>query len=172
MLGPGLSDAVRYANAGLSLALVVACGVAVVVSHHWDQRVRFSIFAGFGVLLTTGHLASLGREGSWRLLALALIVAAALVSSIAYVRRELKERKVSGDPGTRDLAVSGPRSAAGRARDLSRGEGPTIGDHPATVAPPGEGHPGRVRPHLRAREGADPSRGYGSGQTETTGADQ
>lgn len=93
MIPPEVSDPIRWASAGASLVLVVAACYAVVVSHYLDQRVRFGLFAVFGVLLTTGHLTALGMPGSWRLPVLLAAVALAVWSTITYVRRELGERR-------------------------------------------------------------------------------
>lgn len=88
------ADVVRYADVGLCLALLGACGFAAALADHWDQRVRFGIFGAFGALLTAGHLSALGRDGSWRLALLVPVVALAMISTVAYVRRELRERRV------------------------------------------------------------------------------
>jgi hypothetical protein len=87
-----LADVIRYADAVLSLGLIVMAGWAAVLAEHWDQRVRFGIFAAFGFLLTSGHLNTLGQEGSWRLALLIVIVTAALWSTSVHVRREVRER--------------------------------------------------------------------------------
>jgi hypothetical protein len=91
-----LADPLRYLDAGLALLLVAACGRAIALSRYWDQRVRFGIFAAFGFLLTGGHLNTLGREGSWYLAALIVVVLVALVSTAATIRRELREREARG----------------------------------------------------------------------------
>jgi hypothetical protein len=92
----GLADAIRYVDAVLCLALIVVSGWSAVLSEHWDQRVRFGIFAAFGFLLTGGHLNTLGRVGSWRLALLVIIVAAALASTTTHIWRELRERESRG----------------------------------------------------------------------------
>lgn len=85
-----LPDALRFANAFLALALVMACVWAIFVSGYWDQRVRFGLFAAFGVLLAGGHLSSLTEPFNWRLPTLTLVVLAALVSTLLFVRRGLR----------------------------------------------------------------------------------
>jgi hypothetical protein len=90
----GLADLIRYVDAALALGLVAACSVAIALGDHWDQRVRFGVFAALGGLLTAGHLATLGRDGSWRLLMLVPVVVLALISTVAYVLRERRERRV------------------------------------------------------------------------------
>lgn len=94
MIPAWLADVIRYTDVSLCLALMVACGWAIALGDHWDQRVRFGIFGAFAFTLTGGHLSTLGHAGTWRLAALVPIVLVALVSSIAYVRRELRERRV------------------------------------------------------------------------------
>lgn len=93
MIGPELADVFRYVDAGLALLLMVASGWAIALSHFWDQRVRFGIFAAFAFVLTGGHLNTLGREGTWYLVGLIAIVAVALVSTAATIRRELRDRE-------------------------------------------------------------------------------
>jgi hypothetical protein len=90
----GLADAIRYVDGALAMLLFIACGWAIMISEHWDQRTRFGIFAGFSFALTGGHLTALGRPGTWWLVVLVVIVAVALASTIAYIRRELRERRV------------------------------------------------------------------------------
>ncbi len=92
MIPPEVSDPIRVVAAVLAVLLIVAAAYAVVVSFHMDQRVRFGLFAAFGFLQVSGHLAAWGRDGPWRLPVLAALVAAALWSTIIYVRRELKAR--------------------------------------------------------------------------------
>jgi len=92
----GLADAIRYADAVLALALMVTSGWSAVLADHWDQRVRFGLFAAFAFTLTGGHLSALGREGTWYLVILVVIVVVALVSTVAYIRRELRERELRG----------------------------------------------------------------------------
>jgi hypothetical protein len=86
-------DLLRYTNALLALALVFAAVWAAALHPYWDQRGRFLLFAAFGVLLTTGHLASLGRPWTWRLPGLLVIVALSLITTIVAVRRELRARR-------------------------------------------------------------------------------
>lgn len=93
MIAPVLADVIRWASAGLSLLLVLAACYAALLSRYPDQRVRFGLFAVFGVLLTTGHLAALGLPGSWRLPALLVAVALAVWSTVVFARRELGERR-------------------------------------------------------------------------------
>jgi hypothetical protein len=92
----GLADAIRYVDALLCLGLIVMACWAAVLSEHLDQRVRFGIFAAFGFLLTGGHLNTLGKEGTWRLGLLVIIVAVALWSTAMHVRREVRERESRG----------------------------------------------------------------------------
>lgn len=99
MIPAGVADAIRYLDALLSLGLIIMAGWAAVLAEHWDQRVRFLIFGAFGFLLTSGHLTSLGREASYRLALLAVIVAAALWSTSVHVRREVRERQERGRRG-------------------------------------------------------------------------
>lgn len=96
MIPAGLADAIRYVDAGLCLALIVASGWSVVLAEHWDQRVRFGIFAAFGFLLTGGHLNTLGREGTWRLALLVVVVGVALAATSTNIWRELREREARG----------------------------------------------------------------------------
>lgn len=93
MIPPELADVLRYVDAGLALLLIVASGWSVVLAEHWDQRVLFGIFAAFGFLLTGGHLSTLGQASSWRLAVLIIVVAVALASTIANIRRELRDRE-------------------------------------------------------------------------------
>lgn len=88
-----LGDLIRYVNAGLALALVFAAVWAAALHPYWDQRGRFLLFAAFGVLLTTGHLANLGHVWSWRLVGLLIIVLLSLITTIVAVRRELRARR-------------------------------------------------------------------------------
>jgi predicted membrane protein len=83
-----VGDVIRVANAVFACALIFACAFAITVSRYPDQRVRFGILALFGVLLTSGHLSSLGTAWSWRLPVLFPVVVAALISTVIYVRRE------------------------------------------------------------------------------------
>lgn len=96
MIPAGLADLFRYVDALLSLGLIVASGWSAVLAEHWDQRVRFALFAAFGFLLTGGHLNTLGREGTWRLAVLVVVVAVALASTAVNVRREVRERESRG----------------------------------------------------------------------------
>jgi uncharacterized membrane protein len=91
-----LADVIRYADALLCLALVVASGWSAVLAEHWDQRTRFAIFAAFGFLLTGSHLAALGQDGNWRLVMLVVVVAIALGSTSVNIRREVREREARG----------------------------------------------------------------------------
>jgi hypothetical protein len=88
-------DIVRYANALLAGALVFFACWAAMVHPHWDQRGRFLLFAAFGALLTTGHLANLGQPWTWRLLGLFVIVTLSLITTIWAVRREVRARRGS-----------------------------------------------------------------------------
>lgn len=96
MIPSQLADVIRYVDAGLALGLIIMAGWAAVLAEHWDQRVRFLIFGAFGFLLTSGHLNTLGREGTWRLALLVVIVSAALWSTSVHVRREVRERESRG----------------------------------------------------------------------------
>jgi len=87
------ADQLRLLSMAGALVLIVASCYAVLVSEHSDQRVRFGIFALFAVMLTAGHLGGLGLPGPWRLAVLPVVVAAAIWSTIKYVRRELGERR-------------------------------------------------------------------------------
>lgn len=91
-----VGDVVRWVDVGLSLALVFTCAWSAWIADHWDHKVRFVIFAAFGALLTSGHLATLGRAWSWRLPALVPVVALALVTTLIFVRRELRARRDGG----------------------------------------------------------------------------
>ena len=88
-----LGDLIRYVNAVLALGLVFTAVYAAVLHPYWDQRGRFLLFAAFGALLTTGHLAYLGQPWSWRLVALLVVVALSLITTIVAVRRELRARR-------------------------------------------------------------------------------
>jgi hypothetical protein len=90
---PWVADLVRWVNALGALALIAAACFAVRWSEHADQRIRFALFAAFGALLTTGHLAALGMPGSYRLPVLTATVALAVWSTIKYVMRERGEHR-------------------------------------------------------------------------------
>jgi hypothetical protein len=89
----GVADVLRVISMLGALVLIVAACYAVRISSYSDQRVRFGIFALFAVMLTAGHLGSLAQPAPWRLAVLPLVVAAAIWSTIKYVRRELGERR-------------------------------------------------------------------------------
>ena len=88
-----VADVLRILSVLGSLTLLVAACYAMVVSHYRDQRVRFGLFAAFAVMLTAGSLVSFGRDAAWRLGVLPVLVALAVWSTVAYVRRELGERR-------------------------------------------------------------------------------
>jgi phosphotransferase system glucose/maltose/N-acetylglucosamine-specific IIC component len=94
VIGPDLADGIRLANGVGALILVALCAVAVPLADTWDQRLRFGVFAGFAALLTASHLSALGRSSSWILPALSVIVYAAVISTVAYVIRERREREL------------------------------------------------------------------------------
>lgn len=88
-----LSDAIRVANVIAALALAFVSCWAIVIGTHWDQRVRFAIFGLFAVLLTSGHLAAFGTLGSWRLPVLLPVIIAAVISTVAFIRRVVAARR-------------------------------------------------------------------------------
>jgi len=88
-----VADVLRVLSMLGSLTLLVAACYAMVVSRYRDQRVRFGLFAAFSVMLTAGSLVNLGQAAAWRLGVLPVLVALAVWSTIAYVRRELGERR-------------------------------------------------------------------------------
>jgi len=89
----GLADVLRFVSMAGALLLIVAACYAVLISHYSDQRVRFGLFAAFAVMLTAGNLGNLGQAAVWRLGILPVLVAAAVWSTMKYVRRELGERR-------------------------------------------------------------------------------
>ena len=87
MIAPWLADVLRWLDMAGSLVLVVAAAYAIRYAEHADQRVRFGLFAVFGVLLTSGHVTGLGHGSDWRLPVLMVAVSLAVWSTIKYVVR-------------------------------------------------------------------------------------
>lgn len=98
-----LGDAIRVANVVAALALAFASCWAMAIGTHWDQRVRFAIFGLFAVLLTSGHLANFGQDWSWRLPVLLPVIIAAVVSTVAFIRRVVEARRGPRGGWPRDL---------------------------------------------------------------------
>jgi uncharacterized membrane protein AbrB (regulator of aidB expression) len=88
VIPPDVADTIRWASAIGCLVLGVSAGMAIRYSGTPDQRVNYGIFVLISVVLITGQVAALGATADYRLPLVTAVVAAALWSTITYVRRE------------------------------------------------------------------------------------
>jgi hypothetical protein len=90
-----MGDVLRVVDVVLALALAAVAGVALVLDAGWARKVQHGAFIALGVLLTAGHLATLGQDWNYRLPVLILVVALILVATSAIVHRCLAERRAT-----------------------------------------------------------------------------